>query len=184
MKIEWWKFIPGYDCRYMVSNKGRVLSLNYNKTGIPRLLSINIFKGYNRVGLTQNGKPKWNFVHRLVAAAFLPNPNNLPCVNHKNEIKTDNRVENIEWCSYSYNINYGARNEKTGEKLRNNNRRSKPVIQYTPKGEYITTFKSIREAERQTGVNQSFIMKCCKGLYEFACVKGGPRYKWSYAYSS
>lgn len=105
---EIWKDIEGYEGKYQVSNLGNVRSLNYNRTrGIKALKCWLSGAGYNTITLCLNGRGESFTVHRLVAQTFIPNPNNYPCVNHKNEIKTDNRVENLEWCTYEYNTNYG-----------------------------------------------------------------------------
>lgn len=178
---EEWKvldFIGYYN--YAISNWGRVKSLNYKRTGKERLLrTVKDRKGYLRVVICKDGKRKCLQVHRLVAMAFLPNPDNLPEVNHKNEDKTDNRVENLEFCTHKYNINWGTRNEKvskalTGrivsEKTRNKNGKthSKPVNQYTKDGLLIASYPSLSEVFRQTGFHFGNISKCCLGKYKQA----------------
>lgn len=106
--MEEWKTIDNYEDLYMVSTLGKVKSLKHN-----RVLRPNIkHDGYMFVILCKNGKVKPFRVHRLVAQAFIPNPDNLPEVNHKDENKVNNTVENLEWCTSSYNINYGTRNHK------------------------------------------------------------------------
>lgn len=115
MEKEIWKEIKEFDGNYSVSTKGRVRSngLLKGKNSKVRILKTELSKkGYLRVGLTKDGKQKKYLVHRLVAIAFLDNPNNLPEVNHRNEIKTDNRVENLEWMSRRDNMNYGDRTKK------------------------------------------------------------------------
>ena len=102
---------------------GNVMSLNFNNTGMLGLLTPSFDKdGYYRVTLSNGNKKKTCRVHRLVAEAFIPNPNNLPEVNHKSEVKTENSASNLEWCDTTYNINYGSRNERVRESL------SKPVV--------------------------------------------------------
>lgn len=112
--METWKDIKGYEGLYQVSNLGRVKSLNYNHTGNVKVISSRVCNsGYLRVQLHKDGVRKKLLIHRLVAEAFIPNPLNLPEVNHKDEDKTDNRVENLEFCDRTYNINYGDRNTKS-----------------------------------------------------------------------
>lgn len=177
MKIEWWRFIPGFDCKYMVSDYGRVLSLNYMRTGKIKILKQNIKGKYLCVSLHINGKLKTPHIHRLVAEAFIENPNKLPCINHKNEIKTDNRACNLEYCDWKYNINYGTRTEKVSKKLTNRSDISTPVKQYTPDGEFVDLYPSIREAARQVPKgNASNISQCCKGK-----TKSSVGFIWKYA---
>ena len=99
---------------------------------------------------------------------FLPNPDNLPQVNHKNETKTDNKVENLEWCDSRYNDNYGTRNDKIGRSQLNHPNKSKTVSQYTKEGEFIAIYPSAQEAERQTGVDSRHISHCCIGKLKTA----------------
>ena len=104
--MEEWKNVIGYEGLYEVSNIGNVRSVIRNK-----LLRLSKTKGYIQVYLYKNGIRTGLKVHRLVAQAFIPNPDNLPQVNHKDEDKTNNSVENLEWCNAKYNVNYGHRTE-------------------------------------------------------------------------
>ena len=118
MEEEIWKPIKEFEGYYEVSNMGRVRSLNYKRTGKKKILkNIEDYKGYLEVGLTKNGKRKQFKVHRLVAEAFIPNPENKPCIDHINTVKSDNRVENLRWVTYKENSN----NEKTLEKFKGEN---------------------------------------------------------------
>lgn len=99
---EIWKDIKGYEGLYQISNFGNVKSV---KKKIIRKPS-SIPKGYLRIGLFKGGKTKFFYPHRLVAEAFIPNPNNLPCINHKDNNTKNNRMENLEWCTYKYNNSY------------------------------------------------------------------------------
>lgn len=111
-----WKDIPGYEGKYQVSNTGRVRSLNYGRTGKIKVLKQGTKdNGYKVVVIYKNGKRKKYLVHRLVAQAFIPNPNNYPIINHKDENKTNNAVWNLEWCTYEYNVNYGNCKQKIKE---------------------------------------------------------------------
>lgn len=171
--MENWKDIEGYP-NYQVSNLGRVKSLGNNKTRKEKILkSGKNNKGYLKVILYKEGKIKNYRVHRLVAQAFLDNPNNLSEVNHKDEDKTNNRVENLEWCTHQYNNNYGTHNEKVVKTL------SIPILQFSLDGEFIKKWDSATQVERELGFYQSSITKCCKGKQK-TC--GG--YKWYYHYKS
>ena len=122
--IEEWRPVVGYEGLYEVSNTGRVRSVDrYIKNGhssyrLHKGKVISLLKGeygYIQVNLYYNGKNYKKYVHRLVAQAFIPNPDNLPQINHKDEDKTNNRVDNLEWCTAKYNINYGTRKDKVRE---------------------------------------------------------------------
>lgn len=181
--VEIWKDIVGYEGLYEVSNQGRVRSLDRITNNGTQLRKGKILKGkirsngYASVHLSINGKTKWLNRHRIVALAFLPNPNNYPVINHKNEDKTDNRVENLEWCTIAYNTNYGNANAKRSKYHLNNPKLSKGVSQYDINGNFIRNYPSIKEAERVTGVDSSQIGKCCNHLPMHHTAGGS---KWEY----
>ena len=160
MKKEYWKPVVGYEGHYQVSNFGRVKSIKFGKE---RILKPGTNKyGYLLVMLCKDGKVKGFTVHRLVAEAFLPNPHNYPCVNHKDENKQNNNVSNLEWCSAQYNNTYGTRIERVAEKT-TNGKCSKPVLQFDLNGNLIKEWKSINECGRKNGFNKGGICKCCQG---------------------
>lgn len=105
--------IPGFEGRYAVTSCGRVYSYKRKKFLTP----YGDTHGYLKVDLRERDGTRHQFrVHRLVALAYLPNPNNLPCINHKDEIKTNNCLGNLEWCDHKYNNNYGTRTQRAKEK--------------------------------------------------------------------
>ena len=169
MKKEYWKPILNYEGLYEVSNWGRVRSLDrwcshrrgkQLKKG--RILKLCTNKGgYLYVYLWKNGKGKYFLVHRLVAEAFIPNPDNLPQVNHKDENKLNNNAENLEWCSAKYNSNFGTRNERIIVK-NTNGKCSKKVLQYDLEGNFIREWQSTKECGRN-GFNQGHVAECCRG---------------------
>lgn len=167
MENEIWKDIAGYDGVYQVSNMGRVKSFCKGKEKILKPKKDKY--GYLMVGLYKDEKQYWKKIHRIVAEAFLDNPNNLPCVNHLSEDKTDNRVENLCWVDHKTNINYGTRNKRVSKAL------SKSVLQYSLDGTFVNEWQSTHEVERQLGFANQHISKCCNGKRK-TC--GG--YKWYY----
>lgn len=178
---EIWKPIIGFP-NYAVSNHGRVYSftreevcngairMRYGRILIPRLGN----QGYYYVGLCRNNKVITKKVHRLVAENFLPNPSNLECVNHKDECRTNNTVENLEWCTYSYNSNYGSITKRRISTLRSTGYHKK-ICQYDLQGNFITVYNSILEAERLFSENGYNICNCCKGR-----AKTAYGFKWRY----
>ena len=155
MTEEIWCPIKGYENIYEVSDQGRVKSLKFGKERI--LKPLRTQKGYLRVSLCKNGEHKMYMVHRLVAQTFIPNPDNLPEVNHKDEDKTNNSVQNLEWCSSKYNANFGTRTKRISDKC------SKMVLQFTKDGEFIREWKSIMDVQRNLGYYNGYISSCCTG---------------------
>lgn len=186
---EIWLPIDGYD-GYEVSNYGRIKSLNYNHTNQEQILkSGNTKDGYQQVCLYKDGKPKMFRVHRLVAMVFIDNPNNLPQINHKDEVKTNNHVSNLEWCTAKYNNNYGTRKEKASKamsgdnnpkpmlgKLGKEHHSSKQIIQLTLDNEVVKYWDSMHDVKRALDYNIGNIGSCCKGKRNYA-----HGYKWQYA---
>lgn len=159
---EVWKDVKGYEGKYQVSNQGRVWSVGSQKY----LYGTANHDGYLSVHLTaKNGKCKKEFIHRLVAIAFIDNPEIKPEVNHKDENKQNNCVENLEWMTHVENSNYGTRNKRAGE--------SNSIDIYCI--ELDKVFHGIREAGRITGICHTSIHRCCKGQLKTA---GG--YHWEY----
>lgn len=160
----------------IVSDSGDVYSCDrYTqwKNGLKKCASKKLIKkldkdGYYFVRLNKDKKRYHVKVHRLVALAFIPNPNNLPCINHKNEIKTDNNVSNLEWCNVFYNNHYNNRYSK----IKNFR---KPVFQYTIEGDFVCKFESIRAAAKSIGCSKGYIGNCCNGR-----VKSALGYVWKF----
>lgn len=178
---EIWRPVVGYEGLYEVSNHGRVKSLNYNKRkGEIRILKEKLAgRGYHSVCLVKGNEKKYKYIHKLVAEAFIPNPNNYQQVNHKDEDKTNNFVyvnidgtidiekSNLEWCTAKYNSNYGTRNKRCNEAKRKKVRCVETNIIYL----------SLKEASMHTKCNKSNISGCC--LNKYGCRTAGG-YHWEY----
>ena len=160
MTDEIWCPIKGYEGQYEVSDQGRVKSLKFGKERI--LKPVRTPKGYLTVELYKNEEQKRCKVHRLVAQTFIPNPDNLSEVNHKDENKENNSVQNLEWCDRKYNYNYGTRIQRISEK------NSKPILQYTKSGEFVAEWKSATDVQRTLGYFQNNISYCCNGKLKSA----------------
>lgn len=198
---EIWKDIEGYEGIYQVSNLGNVRSVDRYITtkngvvkpfkGVIRSLCLNR-NGYPFVTLKVKSISKTVEVHRMVAQAFLPNPNNFPCVNHKDENPQNNRVDNLEWCTYKYNSNYGNTQKRKSQntdysKCVNNRdkvtirrkiteKQRKEVYQYDKDLNLIKVWYSASECGRN-GFNQGHVSACCRKDKSFLTHKG---FIWSY----
>ena len=180
MGTEIWRTPIDKDIKYenyQVSNYGRLKNLNYRNTGRERMMNPWEDKdGYFKIGLRKNRKTDFILVHRLVAQTFLPNPENLPQVNHKIEgdegkkinivyINEDGLIDEekstIEWCDGKYNHNFGTINERIS-KANTNGKCSKPVLQLSLTGELIREYPSARDCERN-GFEHSGVIRCCNG---------------------
>lgn len=158
--MEQWKSIVDFENIYEVSSLGRVRRIHKDpRSSKYKILTLDTLRGYKRITLYKNGKGYKKQVHRLVAEAFIPNPYNLEQVNHKDENPSNNNVNNLEWCTRIYNINYGTAIARQVAK------RSKKVIQLDLNGNYINEFDSTQEASRVLGISQGLISGCCNGGY-------------------
>ena len=184
--MEEWLDIKYFEGIYKVSSYGRVKSCArvITKTVRGKKMVVHLKEkilsktedndGYKIVGLHKDGKRYGYKVHRLVATAFIPNPLNLPEVNHRSENKGDNRVENLEWCDRTYNNNFGTIKERLSKTM-TNGPSSKKVAQYSETGELIAIFPSACEVQRQLGYSNTYISAACRGKYEKAY-----NYIWRY----
>ena len=170
---EIWKAVEGYEGIYEVSNLGRVRSLDRDIYQVGRwgkvmkvrqpgkVLALQTNGGYKRVALWRDGgKGKWHFVHRLVASAFIPNPDGKQYVNHKDENRANNVPSNLEWCTMAENNLYGGHVERTQSANIINRQR---IEQVDASGNVVATFESITSAARQTGIPVSSVSQCLNG---------------------
>ena len=192
--IEIWKDIKGFEGLYQVSNWGRVKSLErvvqfgkqkrIVKSKIRKLNHIRIHSNYTQTFVTLYNKQKRKdfIVGRLVAETFIPNPENKPCVDHKNADPTDNRVENLRWVTHKENSNNPitlsnmsiAHKGKTGLKG-DKNKYSKKVLQFDLEGNFIKEWDCLHQIEETIGLSHIQVSRCCRGIYK---TSGG--YVWKY----
>lgn len=181
---EYWKNIKGLEGEYQISNLGRIRHIN--------IIKDRIVGGYNQITI----RKKDYKIHRLVAEAFIDNPNNLPQVNHKDENKQNNNVDNLEWCDARYNINYGSRTQKQIETFKNkfnkdfefksklqknaiiNGRKvAKPLYQYDYDMKLIAKYEAIKDASKILSIDLKFLSQrkdtglLCKGYYFFTSLQ-------------
>ena len=161
-EVETFVKVVGFE-KYEVSNLGKVRNIKSGKILKPHLRR----DGYLVHGLWKNNKKKNLYLHRIIATAFIDNPEAKPQVNHIDENKTNNDLSNLEWCTIRENINHGTRTNRVAEK------RSKKVVQLDLDDNVLNVFKSMRQAGRETGIDASSIAKCCNGK-----LKSSGGYKW------
>lgn len=168
MKEEIWKDIPGYEGRYQVSSLGRVKSFNYyGHKGVEKILKQNLNKGYYSIKLCKNDVIKRFTIHRLVYMTFKGEiPNGLQ-VNHIDEDKSNNHIENLNLMSPKENTNWGTRNERA-RKANTNGKCSKIILQFDKQMNFIAEWPSTREIQRQLNIFHNSIIKCCKGKLKSA----------------
>jgi len=185
LKGEEWREIPNWE-RYAVSNYGRIVSLGipYIQAGIPRTRKPQIIKPRSNKNSTPylsvvlsdgNGIHKGLLVHRIVASAFIPNPQSLPFINHKDENTFNNRVDNLEWCTQQYNCNYGTHNKRMARTISTTAYQKRKVVQLSLDNRYIATFDSIKDAALAIGISRSSVSLCCRNLKPSLCG-----HKWMY----
>lgn len=183
---EIWRPVKRLNNLYEVSNLGNVRSISrtcidskgrkQHIQGKILAKDLGIYKQYYYVRIHVKGVFNGRImIHKLVAETFIPNPNNLPCINHKNENKLDNRVENLEWCDHKYNTNYGTCIQRRSFNSRNQEWRSCKILQLDLNGNVLAEYPSFKEAQRQIGHSYSNIWQACNKK-----VKTAYGYKWKY----
>ena len=176
--------IPDFE-NYTIDECGNVTNTVTGKTRKPSVSKT----GYCSVDLYNNANMKRFLIHRLVAMAFIPNPQDLPQVNHIDENPMNNNVKNLEWCTPKYNMNYGngvkTRHRKIDytkpcykeNAIKNGKKASKPVVQYDKSGNFIRRYESAKDASRITNTDHSHILDCCN---EKPCRHTAGGYVWKF----
>ena len=179
---EIWKDIKGYEGIYQISNCGRIKSLYRKRRKNEKILKPLVSsRNYFQINLYKDGKMFKYLIHRLVAETFIINPDNLPYINHKDENKQNNCVDNLEWCTCEYNNKYGTRLEK----ISRNNLKSKFVLQYSKENKFIMEWENTRTAV----IGNNFFGKENNKLYSIkraiqSCCTNGRKtaygFRWKY----
>lgn len=175
LEREEWRPIDGFGGNYLVSSLGRVMALPTEFRHNARILKPKKNQPYERIQLTKNRKSHAYPVHRLVALAFIPNPHGYPQVNHIDENKKNNRVENLEWVTASMNCRHGTRLARIRAKQLNNVH-PRPVVQKTMNGEFVAKYASCSEIPRVTRYKRTTVVECLRGR-----IRNAYGYKWEYA---
>lgn len=181
--MEIWKNVIGFEGLYEVSNLGNIKSLGKGKstnslTKLERIIILRVKNnGYLQAKLSKDGIRSHLLAHRLVAKAFIPNPNNLPEVNHIDSDKQNNKLENLEWISSSGNQKYAFIHGQQKVVRGANHKQSIPVVQLSLNGDIIKEWASIKEIKREIGFNTFGIIKCCKKENKYKTAYG---FKWMY----
>lgn len=156
-EVEEWRDVEGYENLYQVSRKGRVRSSHKGYWEV--LTSVVNTHGYNQYLFHKNGKKKNMRGNRLVAEAYIPNPDNLPYVNHKDENPANDCVDNLEWCTAKYNVNYGTARQRTSI----NHSKNRPVCMFDVDGVFIREFYNVNDAAKYIGGNHPCVSRACSG---------------------
>ncbi|MBQ7798752.1 MAG: HNH endonuclease [Clostridia bacterium] len=181
---EIWKDIEGYESLYQVSNLGNVKSLDHiRKNGTNEYMQkgkllkpqLNNKTRYFYIRLSKNGKVKSFLLHRIIAQAFIVNPNNYKEINHKDENPSNNSLQNLEWCDRKYNINYGTGNQRRSQTEIGTKKGAKKVCQFDLKNNLLKIWDSQSQIKKELGMAQSNICNCCNGKRQSAYG-----YKWRY----
>lgn len=172
---EIWKTIEDYP-NYMISNMGNVKAIKWHRGNKEKEIKLyTTYKGYLRVRLSKNGKAKQFQIHRLVAQAFIPNPENKPYIDHINTDRTDNRVENLRWVTNKENCNNPI--SKNNYSIGNKGKTAVSILQFTKDGNFVRKWDSMSDAKQELGIKSS-LSGYCGNKYGRKSVGG---YIWQYA---